>query len=79
MKKLILLALAAVMMTGCEETKEPNRIDRKVDVYNVDAFEVDSCEYITLGHGIAHKGNCKYCEQRRKAEIREIVELLKDK
>ena len=33
-------------------------------------IEVDSCEYL-LGHApyegyFAHKGNCKYCEQRRR-------------
>lgn len=33
-------------------------------------LEFDSCEYVVLhigyGIGLAHKGNCKYCEQRRK-------------
>lgn len=35
-------------------------------------YEFDSCEYVAIevGHGVglAHKGNCKYCEQKRKEE-----------
>lgn len=38
--------------------------------------EIDSCEYIYLTRrpwgsemAIAHKGNCKYCEERRKNEV----------
>lgn len=24
---------------------------------------IDSCEYISWGHGLAHKGDCKYCRK----------------
>ncbi len=36
----------------------------------ISVFEYDGCEYICVGRGsgkaIAHKGNCKYCQQRAK-------------
>lgn len=50
---------------------------------------VDSCEYIIRadrdgsgyrGYGfgfMAHKGNCKFCAERRQRELKEIVEQLK--
>jgi len=45
-------------------------------------YEFDSCEYIVYKNGysgsIAHKGNCKYCEQRRKQEIQEITREWKE-
>jgi len=37
---------------------------------------VDSCEYITWGHGLAHKGDCKYCTERRKKEFYEMIDVL---
>ena len=61
MKKIILLALTALMMVGC----------RKVSVEKVHIKEgeriisVDSCEYIERGvyYGtvLVHKGNCRFC------------------
>jgi len=63
MKKLVLLALTAIIMVGCEEKGYKGG--------NVDGFDiiiVDSCEYIFSPYGyggvMAHKGNCKYCQQR---------------
>lgn len=65
MKKL--LFIAAVLLCSC--VKEPRTVEN-VGGTSFDIIEVDSCEYI-IGcagyHGyMAHKGNCKYCEQRRK-------------
>lgn len=34
---------------------------------------IDSCEYITWGHGLAHKGNCRFCAERHKNEINDLV------
>ena len=53
---------------------------------------VDSCEYIEktddyhvgadfgakAGY-VAHKGNCRFCAERRKQELKELVEQLKEK
>lgn len=79
MKKLILLALLAVIMAGCVENGY--KVEKSSKVF-VD-ITYDSCEYVysNSGQRLAHKGKCKFCEHRdsikwekRKAEI---VELLK--
>ena len=79
MKKLLLLAFAAMMMVGCDQqqyAKDMTKDDFGVCVY-------DSCEYLIAAHGykgfLAHKGNCKFCAERRKQELKELVEQLKDK
>lgn len=79
MKKLLLLALTAMMMVACENTDANGHI--KID----DGFDtptlslIDSCEYISWGNGFTHKGNCKFCAERRKQELKELVKQLKDK
>lgn len=53
---------------------------------------VDSCEYIvkTIDVGLgtyvarqsgyfAHKGNCRFCAERRKQDLKKLVEQLKEK
>lgn len=84
MKKIILLAVATfLMMVGCEyktvsEIKEAKRLDG----FNI--VVIDSCEYVGKSIGgytgiLAHKGNCKFCAERRKQELKELVEQLKEK
>ena len=59
----------------------------KLDIYDGYVFEFDSCEYVLLsntmglkGKGyLAHKGNCKYCAEREKKMIREVVKELLEK
>ena len=80
MKKLLLIALTAIMMVGCSISVED---DAKYCEENYHVIIYDSCEYLShktrISGGITHKGNCRFCAERRRAEIREIVELLKDK
>ena len=48
---------------------------------------IDSCEYLKSKEGygysgygfFAHKGNCRFCKERRQKELKELVEQLKDK
>ena len=79
MKKLILLALLAVIMAGC--FTDGYEIHKSSHAFADIIY--DSCEYVVsnAAERMAHKGNCKYCAKRdsikwekRKAEI---VELLK--
>ena len=75
MKKLILLALTAVMMAGCTFS-DGQDISKKV-------IRLDSCEYIQYwsGYGctgIEHKGNCRYCAERRQKELKELVGCIKE-
>ena len=82
MKKIILLALTALMVVGCFNEKNPD------GTYNTTAeqrtYIIDSCEYIGyLGFGngdvLAHKGNCRFCKERRQKELAELVIKLKEK
>jgi hypothetical protein len=64
MKKIILLALTAVMMVGCGNNGTPLGY-----IY----LELDSCEYISGLNQLAHKGNCRFCKERRQKELEELV------
>ena len=35
---------------------------------------IDSCEYIKWNYGMSHKGNCKFCKQRREKEYEAFLE-----
>lgn len=66
MKKIILLALTALVMAGCGT----NNTETKAKFgYDIDVIEIDSCEYIIshvyYGHVIIHKQNCRFCKERR--------------
>ena len=79
MKKVILLTLTALMMVGCNQ---PETIDT---IEHLKIVKIDSCEYIkcyTYGFNsyvYSHKGNCKYCKERREKELKELVEQIKEK
>ena len=80
MKKIILLALTTLMMVGCISD------DAEAKIYEEDGFATltyDSCEYVfkTAGYKgfLAHKGNCRFCKERRQKELKELVEQLKEK
>ncbi len=70
MKKIILLALTALMMVGCSEVKYTKH---QTTTQDVGVFEYDSCEYITIYSGVSHKGNCRFCKERRQKELEELV------
>lgn len=86
MKKLLLLALATMMMVGCEyKTTAEIEEAKRLNGFNI--IIIDSCEYLKskevdgyAGFGFfAHKGNCKFCAERRKQELKELIEQLKSK
>jgi uncharacterized lipoprotein NlpE involved in copper resistance len=68
MKKITLLALTAFMMVGCDNNSNSN-IDTKTGGTICETIIVDSCEYIKGYNSLAHKGNCKFCAERRKKEL----------
>lgn len=76
MKKLVLLALAALMIVGCDE---PATIDTKEGLKIVN---IDSCEYIKCyTYGInacvyTHKGNCRFCQQRMRQMMWEVQDSI---
>ena len=72
MKKIILLALAALTVMGCREHTTPQE---DIDKYFKErTFVVDSCEYINFGKSTSHKGNCHFCAERRKQELKELLD-----
>jgi hypothetical protein len=80
MKKLILLSFTALMIVGCISNEEEAKI------YENDGFATltyDSCEYVfktTPYKGfLAHKGNCRFCKERRQKELEELVKRLSEK
>ena len=83
-KKLILLALTALMVVGCMKTKENGEpiISDYYNQYSVDNPYIqvlDSCEYICWRGKMAHKGNCRFCKERRQKELEVLLIKLKGK
>ena len=81
MKKLILLAFAAVMMVGCStDGRNYETLNDKGDICTI---KIDSCEYIKshvyYGAVITHKNDCRFCKERRQKELEELVIKLKEK
>lgn len=65
-KNLLAILLLAILFQGCMEKRMTKREMEKEFVI----YEIDSCEYLgkSVGTNVAiftHKGNCKFCEQRK--------------
>ncbi len=89
MKKIILLAFVVLMMTGCDKINNKiKEVEKAQHTTNTTIREwhnqiviIDSCEYIseeTRGL-VEHKGNCRFCEERRQKELKELIKQLKEK
>ena len=79
MKKLLLLALLAMIMVGCDK-KMPDGTYR-TDGYSYRTYIIDSCEYFGVldcgnGNFLTHKGNCRFCAERNRRMIREQVDSI---
>lgn len=85
-KNIILFALTALMVVGCEyKTDAEIEEQKRLNGFNI--VVIDSCEYLKKEEGnphqgfgyMAHKGNCHFCKERRQKEIEELVIKLKEK
>ena len=69
------MALTALMMVGCSNQ---NNIAKSVEEGDFSTIEYGSCEYllrVSVYKGfLAHKGNCRFCKERRQKELKELVE-----
>ena len=74
MKKVLLVLISLVVLLGGCKEKSDNQIPRS----NWAIHEIDSCEYVFVGLRMAHKGNCKYCEERQDKKRRELLVELKN-
>ena len=69
------ITFAIVLMIGCTDGIDADKVDHSSGK-NYSTVVVDSCEYIEFDDGIfdqrvysiTHKGNCKYCIERKKYE-----------
>jgi hypothetical protein len=77
-KKIILLALTALMMVGCDWNSD-YEVNPHKDGILYGVIVIDSCEYIRGTSRLAHKGNCRFCKERRQKELEELVEQLNEK
>jgi len=77
MKKLLLLALAAVLMAGCGDLESSS--DDSIAILGYSTVVIDSCEYVISYQVLAHKGNCRFCKERRQKELEELIIKLKEK
>ena len=79
-KKITLLAVIILVTVGCD-VKQPDGTYRP-GFYKT--YTIDSCEYVGYAIGsqcdyLAHKGNCRFCKERRQKELEELVIKLKEK
>ena len=87
MKKIFILSILFAMISCNEQpdTRVYHETEITSDVYVVNGLRlktvvIDSCEYLigsryepSVGYGyLSHKGNCKYCAERRKQELQNL-------
>ena len=77
MKQITTIAIILFLSIGCNNAQQhPNQIkvtkdnsDYYINNDDVLVIEYDGCEYVRFNGGEGswggHKGNCKYCEQRK--------------
>ena len=75
MKKLLLLALAMIMV-GCEEKNEDREYATCERGYTYEVLVIDSCEYFRSAYILAHKGNCRFCAERNKRIVHQQVDSI---
>ena len=88
MKKFLVLLSFFFVIVSCGKQPDTNvyhETERTNDVYIINKTHlktvvIDSCEYLIgrecagdYGFGyLSHKGNCKYCAERRKRELQNL-------
>ena len=78
MKKLVFIVVTALIIVGCEWKNPDGSYDTSKSLY-LETIIIDSCEYVSGYYRLAHKGNCRFCKERRQKELKELlVEQLKE-
>jgi len=77
MKTLIYIFLSLILISCLADKPRVDKNITKEEAYDYGykIITIDSCEYITSIKQLAHKGNCKYCAERRKKELEEYVRI----
>ena len=69
----MLLTSVMTLFVSCKH-ESLSDLPEKVSV----SVTIDSCEYLSIfGGGLAHKGNCRFCNERRQQDIEKIIIELK--
>lgn len=81
-KKISLLSLIALLMMMLWYTLDDKEKAKSYERNNFETLTIDSCEYIFKvvpyrGY-LAHKGNCRFCKERRQKELEELAIKLKE-
>ena len=78
MKKLLFVFAVAILLCSCDIKNEDGtyKLAKDPQVVNYGGYYqivIDSCEYVHNNYQLAHKGNCKFCAERRKKELEKFV------
>lgn len=76
MKKIILLTLTAFTVVGCDYQNADGSYSTSRSLM-METVVIDSCEYISAYNRLAHKGNCHFCAERRRQEMKDLVKEIK--
>lgn len=87
MKNIILLALTTLIMVGCIDKEQEQQIEEAKRLDGFNTIVIDSCEYLKMtrakgyeGFGyFSHKGNCRFCQERKQKELEKLIKELKEK
>ena len=66
---IIILAVNLYTTTISEKLQADQNHQERFHGYEV--IVIDSCEYIRGHYRLAHKGNCRFCVERRRKELAE--------
>ena len=72
------LLLAALIIMGCDYQNPDGSYDTSKSL-SMETVVIDNCEYIDAYNRLAHKGNCRFCKERREQELKELVKQLNEK
>lgn len=86
----MIFAFLVFILTGCTTRQEfPNEVINttassasvvNMSNYRIKVVVLDGCEYLMYDNRmVVHKGNCKFCEQRRKEEMQCLINKIKIK
>jgi len=68
-RALFVIAIVVILaiFAGCDK-KKPGTQSGEMEYINgvlIYTLTYDSCEYVKISEGITHKGNCKFCKERK--------------
>lgn len=76
----IICIFVCVFVVAFISRRPQKDVARRVTSDDFAVVEYDSCEYVirSAGHKgfLAHKGNCRYCAERRKQELQDVIKAM---